>query len=131
MMTFDIPGAFITAKTDKHVIMTLCGHLCEIMTRIDPKRYRKHITKDKKGKHVLYVQLYKSLYGLLRSVLLFYKKFKGELEAYGFKINPYNPCVFNKITDDGNQHTMIFYVDDDLASHKNPIENTKLLIHLN
>ena len=129
-MSFDIPGAFVTTKTDEYVIMTLRGHLCEIMTRIDPKLYRKHITKDRKGNPVLYVQLYKSLYGLLRSALLFYKKFKGELEEYGFKMNPYDPCVFNKQTDDGHQHTVIFHVDDGLASHVNPIENTKLLIYL-
>ena len=95
-MTFDIPGTFVTTKTDEHIIMSLRGHLCEIMTRIDPKLYRKHITKDSKGSPVLYVQLYKSLYGLLRSALLFYKKFKRELEAYGFEMNHYYPCVFNK-----------------------------------
>ena len=67
----------------------------------------------------------------MRSALLFYKKFKSELEAYGFEMNPYDPCVFNKITDDGNQHTVIFHVDDGLASHVNPIENTKLLVYLN
>jgi len=107
-MTFDIPGAFVTTKTDEYVIMTLRGHLCEIMTRIDPKLYRKYITMDKKGNPVLYVQLYKSLYGLLRSALLFYKKFRKELEDYGFVMNPLDPCVFNKNTDDGEQHTLIF-----------------------
>ena len=80
---------------------------------------------------MLYVQLYKSLYGLLRSVLLFYKKFKSELEAYGFVMNLYDPCVFNRNTADGNQHTVILHVDDGLAFHKKPIKNTKLLIYLN
>ena len=130
-MTFDIPGAFVTTKTDEYVIMCLRGHLCEIMTRIDPKLYRKHITKDKKGNPVLYVQLYKSLYGLLRSALLFYKKFKSELEAYGFEMNPYDPCVFNRTAKGGHQHTVIFHVDDGLSSCKNPYENTKLLLYLN
>ena len=74
----------MTTKTDEYVIMTLRGHLCEIMKRIDPKLYRKFITKDKKGNSVLYVQLHKSLYGLLRSALLFYKKFRKEFEDYGF-----------------------------------------------
>ena len=37
------------------------------------------------------------MYGLLRSSLLFYRKLRGELEDYGFKINPYDPCVGNKI----------------------------------
>ena len=63
-MSFDIPGAFVTTKTNEYVIMTLRGPLCKIMTRIDPKLYHKYITKDKKGKHVLYVQMYKSLYKL-------------------------------------------------------------------
>ena len=54
------------------------------MTRIDPKLYRKHITKDKKGNPICMCSSM-SLYGLLRSALLFYKKFKSELEveAYG------------------------------------------------
>ena len=56
-MSFDIPGAFVTTKTNECVSMTLWDHLCKIVTRIDPKLYRKYITKDKKGKPVLYVQL--------------------------------------------------------------------------
>ncbi len=56
-MSFNIPGAFVTTKTDEYVIMTLRRHLCKIMTRIDPKLYHKHITKDKKGNSVLYIQL--------------------------------------------------------------------------
>jgi len=88
VMTFDIPGSFVTAKTDEYVIMALRVYLCEVMTRIDPKLYSKYITKNKKGKSVLFVHLYKSLYGLLRSALLFYKKIGKELEAYGFAMNP-------------------------------------------
>ena len=70
------------------------------------------------------LQLYKNLYGLLRSALLFYKNIKSELEAYDFVMNPYDPCVFNRDTANGNQHTVIFHVDNGLTSHKNPIENT-------
>ena len=43
------------------------------MCMIDPKLYRKYVCKDRKGKPVLYVELYKSLYWLMRSALLFYK----------------------------------------------------------
>ena len=35
--------------------------------------------------------------GLLRSSLLIYRKLRGGREAYGFKINPYDPCVGNKM----------------------------------
>ena len=41
--------------------------------------------------------LKKSLYGLLRSSLLFYRKIRGELESYGFNINRYDPFVGNKM----------------------------------
>ena len=51
----------------------------------------------KKGTPILYVRLKKAIYGLLRSSLLFYRKLRGELEAYGFKINPYEKCVGNKM----------------------------------
>ena len=44
---------------------------------------------DKKSTPILYVRLKKAQKVLLRSSLLFYRKLCGELEAYGFKINPY------------------------------------------
>ena len=37
------------------------------------------------------------MYGILRSSLLFYRKLCGKLESYGFKINPYEPCMRKKI----------------------------------
>ena len=52
---------------------------------------------DKKGTPILYFRFKKALYGLLRSSLLFYRKLRGELEAYGFKIQPYDPCMGNKM----------------------------------
>ena len=52
---------------------------------------------DKKGTPILYVRLKKAMCGLLRSSLLFYRKLRGELEAYVFRINPYDPCVGNKM----------------------------------
>ena len=54
---------------------------------------------------------------MLKSALLFYQKLKGDLEGVGFQINPYDPCVANKMID-GEQMTIIWYVDDLKASHK-------------
>ena len=48
---------------------------------------------NSKGKPLIYVQMKKALYGLLLSTLLFYRKSAKDLEAYGFQINPYDPCV--------------------------------------
>ena len=56
--------------------------------------YRPHVKMDQKGTPILYVKLKKAMYGLLRSSLLFYRKLRGELEAYGFKINRYDPFLF-------------------------------------
>ena len=52
---------------------------------------------DKKGTPILYIRLKKALYVLLRSSLLFYRKIHGELKAYVFKTNPYDPCVGKKM----------------------------------
>jgi hypothetical protein len=91
VVTADLPGAFLNTVTDELVFMVLIGELCELMVRVNPKIYRRYVTTDKRGNPVLYVQLYKSMYGLLRSALLFYRKLRAELEAFGFIINPYNP----------------------------------------
>jgi len=72
--TCDLPGAFLHTMTDEKVIMVLRDELCDLMVKVNPKLYRKYICKDKRGKPVLYVELFKSLYGLMRSALLFYRK---------------------------------------------------------
>lgn len=41
-----------------------------------------------------YVKVQNAIYGLLRSVLIFYLKLVKDLEAYGFKLNPYDPHVW-------------------------------------
>ena len=102
----DLPGAFLHALNDEEIIMVLEGPLAEMMARVEPKLYRQYITTNSKGKPVLYVKMYKALYGLLRSALLFYKKLVADLEAYGFEINPYDPCVANKIIN-GKQMTVV------------------------
>ena len=71
---------------------------------------------------MIYVQLLKAVYGTLQAALLFYKKLKKDLVRIGFKINPYDPCVANRIVK-GKQHTVTWYVDDLKSSHKNPQVN--------
>ncbi len=85
---------------------------------------------DKKGTKILYVKLQKALYGLMRASLLFYRKLRKELEAWGFTINPYDPCVANKTTDGGKQLTVVWHVDDLMASCKDDFELTKFLCYL-
>ncbi len=46
-------------------------------------------------------------YGTMVAALLYYKKFVKSLKSKGFKLNPYNPCVANKIVE-GKHITIVF-----------------------
>ena len=59
----------------------------------------------------------KALYSLLKSALQFHKKLRFDIEEYGFKVNPYDPCVTNADLN-GHQTTVTWHVDDLKASHK-------------
>ena len=154
----DLPGAFLHCVTDEHVIVVLRGELAELMVQVDPSIYRQYVSTDKRGNPVLYMQLYKSVYGLMRSSLLFYRKLRGELESYGLTVNPYDPCVANMMVpksmavesperhrSEGNpppvdetanvdsdlvQLTVLWHVDDLKISCVNEFEITKLLLYL-
>jgi hypothetical protein len=97
--TCNIPGAFIQADNPDYALMQLNGILAELMVMIAPNIYRKYITMNAKGKPVLYVQLEKALYGMMKSALLFYRKLVADLRSIGFELNPYDPCITNKIID--------------------------------
>ena len=60
----------------------------------------------------------------MKSALDFYNKLRKDLENVGFKINPYDPCVANKMVN-GKQITVIWHVDDLKVSHVDPKQNTK------
>ena len=60
--------------------------------------------------------LQKALYGCLNNALLFYEKLVGDLEAHGFEINPYDPCVANNTAEGGNLR-INWHVDDPKISH--------------
>ena len=70
-----------------------------MMVRIDPSMYLEYVTYSNNGVPILYVCLSKALYGMLRDFLLFCKRLRSDLEDRGFLVNPYDPCVANKIAD--------------------------------
>ena len=117
--TCDIPGAFLQADNPDYVLMRLDGILAELMVQVEPKLYRKYITTNAKGKPVLYVQLEKAVYGMMKSALLFYRKLVADLVSLGYDINPYDPCVANK-TINGKQMTICWHVDDLFIGHEDP-----------
>jgi hypothetical protein len=54
----DLPGAFLHTISDEKVMVVLRGELCELMMKVKPQLHRKYVSKDKRGKPVLYVELY-------------------------------------------------------------------------
>jgi len=91
-MTADIPNAFIQADLDPIVdgeartIMKITGVLVDLLVRIAPKIYGPFVMIEN-GKQVLYLLLMKALYGMLKAALLWYRKFRGDLEAELYDFN--------------------------------------------
>jgi len=56
---------------------------------------------------------------MMKSALLFYRKLVADLTSLGFEINPYDPCVANKMID-GKQMTICWHVDDLFIGHDDP-----------
>jgi hypothetical protein len=129
VMTLDIPNAFVQTKIDldgDKVIMKIRGQLIDLLLEICPGVYDKYVVYE--GKHrVLYVRMLKALYGMLISSLLYYKKFRKDIESIGFDINPYDICVANRVVNE-KQHTITWHVDDLKSSHVDPKVNDKFAI---
>ena len=97
--------------------------------KIDPSLYIKYVTFLSKGIPVLYVRLRKALCRMLRAVLLFYKRLRSNLEGMGFEVNPYDPCVANKMVN-GKQMTICWHVDDLKVSHVENLAVAALTVKL-
>ncbi len=113
------------ADMDDIVHMKLEGKMAELLVRIDPQLYRKHVQLER-GKQVLYVELKKALYGTLKAALLFWKRLSSQLSKWGFDHNPYDSCVMNK-TIHGKQCTILWHVDDLKISHVDPEVVTEVI----
>ena len=61
---------------------------------------------------------------MLVSAMLFYHKLPKALLSYSFELNPYDPCVVNKMVN-GEQRTVCWHVDDVKSSHIYPKVNDK------
>jgi hypothetical protein len=126
---YDVPGAFMQVDVDEIVHVRLVGPLAELLTKVDPALYAKYLAMEN-GKQVLYVQLQKALYGTLSAAMLFWKDLSGLLVSEGFKANPYDSCVVNKMMD-GKQCTVLWHVDDLKISHVDGKANEAVLATLN
>ena len=113
----DIKGAYLNAIMDDEVIMKIVRKDVDIFCELR-EDFKKFVVMEN-GIKVLYVQLYKALYGCVKSALLWYEMFTDHLVEMGFQVNPYDMCVANAIIE-GKQCTITWYVDDTKISHKNP-----------
>jgi hypothetical protein len=130
IMTANNLNAFVQTKIEekdigKKTIIMIRGQLVSMLVNIALEEYQDFVWYEGSYK-VLYVQMKKALYRMLQSSLLYYKKFWKDLEEIGFEINPYNPCVANRIVK-GKQHTITWHVDDLKSSHVDPKVNNEFL----
>ena len=76
------------------------------------------------------MEVLNALYGIMKSALLFYINFFANLKSVGFQLNPYDPCVANKMVY-GAQLTVVWHVDDLKLSHVDRGVVTRMSVWLN
>ena len=86
----DVVGAYRLADMDEFVLLKLTGQSVETMCTANDT-YTPFVVIEN-GKMVLHLQLLKALYGCVRSVLLWYELFSGNLKKMGFEFNLYDPA---------------------------------------
>jgi hypothetical protein len=86
VMKCDIPNAFIQAlmpkvkDRDERVMLNITGVLVDMLVKLNPEIYGPYVVYEKNRK-VLYVQeVMRAIYEMLEAAILWYKKFRGELE---------------------------------------------------
>ena len=113
----DITGAYLNADMDDFVLIRLSGDDINMMCHANPS-YKRFVTTSH-GHKTMFLQLKKALYGCVKSALLWYRLFRNTLQEMGFTLNLYDPCVANA-TIQGSQCTIVWFVDDNKISHKDP-----------
>jgi hypothetical protein len=118
VMTLDVPNAFVQTpvpQTGDKIIMKIRGRLVDILLEICPGVYDSYVIHEGKQK-IVYVRMLMALYGMLIASILYYKKFRHDIESVGFEVNPYDICVANREVN-GKQQTVTWHVDDLKSSH--------------
>jgi hypothetical protein len=119
VMTLDVPDAFVQTpiqQSGEKIIMKIRGSLVDILLEICPGVYNNFVIYEGKQK-ILYVQMLMALYGMMIASILYYKKFRKDIESIGFEVNPYDICVANRTINGNKQHTVTWHVDDLKSSH--------------
>ena len=98
----------------------------DLLLEIDPFFYGTYVTTDKNCEKVIILKFLNFIYETMVASLLYHKKFVNTLNMNGFQLNPYDPCVENRIVND-KQQTIWFHVDDCKISHKDSKVNDEFI----
>eukprot|EP00980_Cylindrotheca_fusiformis_P020484 scaffold7541_cov93-Cylindrotheca_fusiformis.AAC.1 len=101
VMVTDVPNAFIQAdlperEYGQRVFMKITGVMVPMLTQLAPDVYESFVVREN-GREVIYVKVLKAIYGMLEAALLWYKRFRKDLESIGFRFNNYDSCVANRM----------------------------------
>jgi hypothetical protein len=116
----DIPNSFVQTDVkdeEHHVAVRIRGSLVDILVSIAPDVYSPYVSTNKAGQKVLLMQCLNAVYGTMVVALLYYKYFVRSLTKQGYKINPYNGCMANKVVK-GKQVAIYFHIDNCKISHE-------------
>ena len=122
--TADIGEAFLLADIDNFVVIKVEGEVVDVLCKINPQ-YSQYVVMQY-GTKVLYMQLKKALYGIMKAAVLWYETFCECLKENDFKLNPYDPCIANADIDE-SQCTICWHVDDCKISHRDPKVVTRII----
>ena len=116
VVTADVVGAFLLADMEEFTVVKIDGSMVSYLVRANPSKFASFVTYEK-GRKAINLKLKKALYGCMESSLLWWKLLTSTLiEKMRFELNPYDLCVVNKVVN-GNQLTVLWYVDDLKTSH--------------
>jgi hypothetical protein len=99
------------------VVMRIRGHMMDVLMKLAPKVYGPYVLTNKQGRKQLLVEYLNAIYGTMVASLLYYRKFTRSLKNQGYTMNPYGPCVWNKMIKK-KQIMICFHVVDCKVSHK-------------
>ena len=128
--TCDVSNAFIQThveekdKDGNQTIMKKRGVCVDMLCEIDPI-YQDYMVTEGNQK-VLYVHITQAIYRMLVSAMLFYCQLTKAWLSYSLELDPYDPCVVNKMVN-GEQLTIFWHVDDLKSSHIDPKVNDEFL----
>ena len=104
--TINTPNTFVQTKVDKEediVNIRVRRYLIDLLLEIYLELYKLYIIKNKNGNNILILICLNSINGKMVESLLCYQKFCKALILAGFKLNPYDTCVANRMVNRKHQ----------------------------